>query len=82
MYLLHFNSFEAIADIIIPEKTGELVTPFSIKEYKEKLSLLIENVTYREKLSQAAFQYVKQYDSEIITEQWIQLFQKVRKDLY
>ena len=53
-----------------------------IKEYKEKLSLLIENVTYREKLSQAAFQYVKQYDSEIITEQWIQLFQKVRKDLY
>lgn len=77
-----FNSFEAIADIIIPEKTGELVTPFSIKEYKEKLSLLIENVTYREKLSQAAFQYVKQYDSEIITEQWIQLFQKVRKDLY
>lgn len=29
-----------------------------------------------EKLSQAAFQYVKQYDSEIITEQWFNYFKK------
>lgn len=54
-----FNSFEAIADIIIPEKTGELVTPFSIKEYKEKLSLLIENVTYRRKTISSSFPICK-----------------------
>ena len=72
-----FNSFEAITDIIIPQQTGELVTSFNMKEYKDKLSLLIENNSYREKLSQSAFQHVKQYDSEKIADQWIQLFQKL-----
>ncbi|RGN76255.1 glycosyltransferase [Segatella copri] len=35
-----FDSFEAIRDVIIPEKTGELVKPFKIKDFVNKLSIL------------------------------------------
>lgn len=72
-----FNSFEAVADIIIPQKTGELVPPFNIKDYEKKLGYLIENKSYREMLSRSAFQHVKRYDSTKIAEQWIQLFDKL-----
>lgn len=40
-----FDSFEAIHDVIIPEKTGELVKPFKIKDYINKLSNLIDDDT-------------------------------------
>ena len=59
-----FDSFSAVYDIIKPGETGELVKSFDKKEYVGKLIHLIDDETYRKKLSKNAFQYVKRYDKQ------------------
>lgn len=65
-----FDSFEAIHDVIIPEKTGELVKPFKIKEYINKLSNLIDDDTKRTTMSDAASMYVARFDVKTIADRW------------
>ena len=69
-----FDSFSAVYDIIKPGETGELVKSFDKKEYVGKLIHLIDDETYRKKLSKNAFQYVKRYDIANILPKWIILF--------
>ena len=66
-----FDSFSAVYDIIKPGETGELV-----KSYVGKLIHLIDDETYRKKLSKNAFQYVKRYDIANILPKWIELIEK------
>lgn len=65
-----FESFESVRDTVLPGITGEVVKPFNLKEYRGKLSTLMESDNYREKLSIAAFEHVKQFDISKIIEQW------------
>lgn len=65
-----FESFEAVHDIILQGETGELVKPFKMKSYRNKLSRLMESDGYREQLSATAFEHVKKFDVSIIIEQW------------
>ncbi len=65
-----FDSFEAIHDVIIPEKTGELVKPFKIKDYINKLSNLIDDDTKRITMSDAASKYVARFDVKTIADRW------------
>lgn len=65
-----FSSFESIYDTIIPGVTGEIVKPFDLKELRIKLSKLICDNEYRERLSKASFEHVKQFDVNQIVEQW------------
>lgn len=65
-----FDSFEAIRDVIIPEKTGELVKPFKIKDYINKLSNLIDDDTKRTTMSDAASMYVARFDVKTIADRW------------
>lgn len=65
-----FDSFEAIHDVIIPEKTGELVKPFSIKDYINKLSNLIDDETKRKTMSDVASKYVTRFDVKTIADRW------------
>lgn len=65
-----FDSFEAIHDVIIPEKTGELVKPFKIKDYINKLSNLIDDDTKRTTMSDAASMYVVRFDVKTIADRW------------
>lgn len=65
-----FDSFEAINDVIIPEKTGELVKPFKIKDYINKLSNLIDDDTKRTAMSDAASMYVARFDVKTIADRW------------
>lgn len=65
-----FDSFEAIHDVIIPEKTGELVKPFKIKDYINKLSNLIDDDTKRTTMSDAASMYVARFDVKTIADRW------------
>lgn len=65
-----FDSFEAIHDVIIPEKTGELVKPFKIKDYINKLSNLIDDDTKRTTMSDAASMYVARFDIKTIADRW------------
>ena len=71
-----FDSFSAVYDIIKPGETGELVKSFDKKEYVVKLIHLIDDETYRKKLSKNAFQYVKRYDIANILPKWIELIEK------
>lgn len=71
-----FDSFSAVYDIIKPGETGELVKSFDKKEYVGKLNHLIDDETYRKKLSKNAFQYVKRYDIANILPKWIELIEK------
>lgn len=71
-----FDSFSAVYDIIKPGETGELVKSFDKKEYVGKLIYLIDDETYRKKLSKNAFQYVKRYDIANILPKWIELIEK------
>ena len=71
-----FDSFSAVYDIIKPGETGELVKSFDKKEYVGKLIHLIDDETYRKKLSKNAFQYVKRYDIANIVPNWIELIEK------
>lgn len=71
-----FDSFSAVYDIIKPGETGELVKSFDKKEYVGKLIHLIDDKTYRKKLSKNAFQYVKRYDIANILPKWIELIEK------
>lgn len=70
-----FESFEAVHDIILQGKTGEVVKPFDLKEFRRRLSMLMESDDYRERLSIAAFEHVKRFDVSGITEQWEHLFE-------
>ena len=70
-----FDSFSAVYDIIKPGETGELVKSFDKKEYVGKLIHLIDDETYRKKLSKNAFQYVKRYDIANILPKWIELIE-------
>lgn len=69
-----YNSFEAVADIVKPGVTGELVTPFKQKEFENKMRRLMSDSSYLNQLSANAFQYVKRYDVSNIINQWIKLF--------
>ena len=71
-----FDSFSAVYDIIKSGETGELVKSFDKKEYVGKLIHLIDDETYRKKLSKNAFQYVKRYDIANILPKWIELIEK------
>ena len=71
-----FDSFSAVYDIIKPGETGEVVKSFDKKEYVGKLIHLIDDETYRKKLSKNAFQYVKRYDIANILPKWIELIEK------
>ena len=71
-----FDSFSAVYDIIKPGETGELVKSFDKIEYVGKLIHLIDDETYRKKLSKNAFQYVKRYDIANILPKWIELIEK------
>ena len=71
-----FDSFSAVYDIIKPGETGELVKSFDKKEYVGKLIHLIDDETYRKKLSKNAFQYVKRFDIANILPKWIELIEK------
>ena len=70
-----FDSFGAASDVVIPDKTGLLVTPFDINEFASKLSGLIQNEELRHKLSENAKDHVKRYDMQIIMKEWEQLIQ-------
>ena len=71
-----FDSFPAIHDIILPQQTGELVCPFSKREYIQKITYLMQNDSYRNELSRKAFNHVKKYDIKKIVECWINLIEK------
>lgn len=69
-----FDSFEAVNDIILPKKTGELAKSFDLKKFENKLTKLLDDENYRSVLSKNAFEHVKQFDISNIVEEWERIF--------
>ena len=72
-----YNSFASASEIVEDGVNGMLVTPFSQKEYTEKLRKLIEDDDLRHKMSESARISIKRYNVEQIANQWEQLFDKL-----
>lgn len=72
-----YNSFASASDIIESGVSGELVTPFNENEYIAKLSRLIEDDEYRERLSKNACTFAKRINVEAIADKWEMLFNEL-----
>lgn len=72
-----FNSFASASDIIDDGRTGMLVAPFDIKEYKRKLCRLMDDENLRQQMSINARESVKRFDVGNVVDQWEQLFERI-----
>ncbi len=68
-----FDSYAAVRDIIEPGVSGELAPPFSIGEYAHKLSRLMEDGNYRNRLARQAVESVRRFSNKKVVEQWRKL---------
>lgn len=75
-----YNSFAAASEIITPGLDGELVKPFDENEYITKLTKLMEDDSYREKMSLNARESVKRFDVKNIADKWEALFNSLKHD--
>lgn len=74
-----FDSFPAVHDIVKDGKTGVLVTPFSIKEYADKLAQLMDDEEIRIQMSENCMKDVTRFNIDNIVDQWIRLFNSVQE---
>lgn len=56
-----------------------LIKPFDIKNFAEKLMLLMENEELRKEISQEAKTISKRYTIDKIMQQWVEVFNQLRK---
>lgn len=71
-----FESYESIHDIIINERNGILIKPFSIKDYAKTLLHLMNDSSYRNYLAENALKDSQKFSLDEIGSQWLKLFQK------
>ena len=74
-----FDSYSAVHDIIEDGKTGILVKPFSIKEYADKLALLMNDEDERKRMSENCMSDVIRFSLDNILNQWITLFNSLQE---
>ena len=65
---------DAAKEIIIENEDGILVKSRDLKEYEEKLSLLIENDELRQLYGENAKKNAKKYQIDSIAQMWNDLF--------
>ncbi len=73
-----FNSYRAAPEIVHDGSIGMLVKPFSIRQYVEKLRILMNNADLRNKMALNAIEYVKRYDISNIANRWEKLFNRLK----
>lgn len=64
-------------DIIKDGINGFLIPPNNVELFAEKICLLIENETLREKMGKAGIEYSKRFSAEIVMPQWKNLFENL-----
>lgn len=75
-----FESYSAVHDIIEDGRTGVLVTPFSIKEYADKLTLLMLDEEERDRMSENCMKDVTRFSLDSIVDQWVHLFETLKEE--
>ena len=76
------SDVSACREILLEGKAGLLVEPRSIRSWEKNLKKLIENTSYRFKLTEDLSDLVKKYDSKSIALQWENLLKRELKNSY
>ena len=74
---LAFKSYSSVTDIIQDGVSGYLVKPFDVKEYANKLGLLMETSEIRDDFSNSAIKRAEKFSLESIGQHWLKLFEKL-----
>lgn len=72
-----FNSYSSVADIIDDKVNGFLIQPFSLEEFRDKISLLIDNLKGREHMARQAYKKSEYFSINKIGQQWLNLFNEI-----
>lgn len=70
-----FDSYRSVHEIIIDQKTGLLVNSFDLKQMEQKLRHLMMDEKLRMSIANHAIEHVKQFNQDVVTQKWIQLFE-------
>lgn len=71
-----FNSYAAVRDLILPDRTGILVQPFDEEEYADRLIRLMQDAPLRAAMAQAGPQYAAHFSPACVVREWNSLFQQ------
>lgn len=70
-----YNSYAALQDIIKHEENGFIITPFDENEFADSVqSFLSDSEENRLKVRLAAMETARQFDVEIVGQEWLKLF--------
>lgn len=71
-----FNSYAAVRDLVIPDRTGILVPPFDEEEYARRLILLMQDAPLRAAMAQAGPRHATLFSPACVVQEWNSLFQR------
>ena len=77
--IISYNCPHGPSEIIEHKINGLLVENQSIKKLSVAIEQMIDDNSLQKKLSEGALITAKNYDINAITQQWIELFDKVKK---
>lgn len=72
-----FDSFSTVHDII--KDNRQLVSPFSLKEYAQKLMVIMKDSELREELACSGFQNVINFKIDKVVDRWEMLFNSLKQ---
>lgn len=77
-----FNSYESLQDLINDGKTGFMIPPFSVKQYRECLYNLMTNDNLRKYMRTQICHFIAEnhkFETNSVVSQWINLFEVLKK---
>lgn len=69
-----FDSYAAASDLVNNSLDSFLIKPFDLKEYAEKIELLINDIELLKRMSKNAYRNASRFEPTNIMNQWINLF--------
>lgn len=72
-----FNNYGAASDIIDDGINGCLISPFNLKQYVNRLNVLMEDESKRRVMSKAAVEKVERFSASNIVDKWEKLFNQL-----
>ena len=69
-----FNSYASLKDIITNEYNGYIIPNNNMKDYVDRLKLLMEDSDLRHQIAKNCIESSKRFEVHVICSQWIQLF--------
>ncbi|MFI3296358.1 MAG: hypothetical protein R3Y59_01890 [bacterium] len=79
-YIEGKDSYEAVYDIIDDRVNGILVKPFFYRKYAKKLYKLCLDREKRVQMAKSGVASVNKFDSSVIINEWLSLFDKLMKN--